>query len=223
MSDTTPSMRGPAPQGPLTLREWARDAAPGLEVVSASVPESTLEPGALLATFRDSDAARSLVLTWERIEPADNAVAFVALGADPGALAEQERPSGPDPEGVGSHTITRVLAGGLPGAAVGAAAVGLTVGLTSGWDGGAIGGALGGAAFGAVAGGFIAVFRTTGWGEAYTHSFVDPDATEMVIAAFQSSDSERGEEALEAARSAAADGHDVRLARVGDDGRIEAI
>lgn len=219
MEDRTPRTPGPTPSGPLTLRDWAQDAAPELSVVSASEPEAVLEPGALVAMFRDPDAARDLVLSWERIEPADNAVAFVALGADPGARSEQERVTGPDPEGVGAHTISRVLRGGVPGALVGAAAVGLTVGVTSGWDGAALGGALGGAAFGAVAGGFISMFKSTGWGQAYTHSFVDPDATAVVVASFQSTDPQRCDDALAAARHA--DG--AELVRVGSDGHVERL
>jgi hypothetical protein len=202
--------------GPQTLREWARSLAPRLDVVSASVPEPTLEPGDTLAIFDDAAAARALVLHWERIEPHDDSVGFVALGADPGARSEVERPSGADPEGVGSHTLARILKGGLPGAAVGAAVVAGTTAIVSGWDETVVGAAFGGAAFGAVAGGALAVVKGTGWGEAYQHSFVDPTATELAVASFHSIEADRRDHALDAAR--AADG--ARLARVDEHGRV---
>lgn len=202
--------------GPQTLREWALTLAPRLEVVSASVPEPTLEPGDTMAIFDDADAARELVLHWERIQPDDDSVGFVALGADPGARNEIARPTGADPEGVGAHTLKQVLKGGIPGAVIGAVVVAAVTAIVSGWDGTVVGAALGGAAFGAVAGAVMAVVKGTGWGEAYQHSFVDPSATALAVASFHATEQGRRDEALEAAR--AADG--VRLARVDERGRV---
>lgn len=201
---------------PPTLREWAQGLAPQLSVVSASAPEPTLQPGDTVAIFRTVEDARETVLAWERIEPAAESVGFVALGTAPDEHVEQERPVGPDPEGVTAHTARRVLKGAIPGAFVGAAAVGATAALITESSGGAIGGAFGGAAFGAVAGGVIAMVKGTGWGEAYEHAFVDPDATDLIVASFHSDDRARVEEAEQAARSV----EGVRLAHVGDGGRM---
>ena len=203
-------------QGPQTLREWAVTLAPRLGVVSASVPEPTLEPGDTLAIFDDADAARALVLDWERIQPDDDSVGFIALGADPGARSEIDRPTGADPEGVGAHTLQQVLKGAVPGAVIGAVVVAAVTAIVSGWGGTVVGAALGGAAFGAVAGAVMAVVKGTGWGEAYQHSFVDPTATDLVVASFHATEQARRDDALEAAR--AADG--ARLARVDEHGRV---
>ena len=203
-------------RGPQTLREWAVTLAPRLEVVSASVPEPTLEPGDTLAIFADADAARELVLHWERIQPDDDSVGFVALGADPGGRNEIDRPTGADPEGVGAHTLKQVLKGGVPGAVIGAVVVAAITAIISGGDGTVIGAAFGGGAFGAVAGAVMAVVKGTGWSEAYQHSFVDPTATALAVASFHSTEHARREDALAAARAAAG----ARLARVDEHGRV---
>ncbi|HWL43970.1 MAG TPA: hypothetical protein VNQ73_13600 [Ilumatobacter sp.] len=203
---------------PLTLREWAQGLAPGLDVVSASGPEAALEAGDLVAIFPTAEAARSVVLSWERIEAADAAVGFIALGTAPDRQTELDRPTGVDPEGVAGHTARRVLKGALPGAFVGAAAVGTTVAITSGSGAALVGAGLGGAAFGAVAGGVMAMVKGTGWGEAYQHSFVDPGATEIAVASFHSEDADH----LSAAEQAAAEHPEARLARVTADGRVAA-
>ena len=200
MADTQ-NTSGPAARGddhPATLREWALSMAPHLDIV---------------AIFRDADAARDLVLAWERIEPADNSVGLVALGAAPDRPAEIERPTGVDPEGVSGHAARRIVKGAIPGMFVGAAVVGTTVGGT----GAVAGGAFGGAALGAVAGATMAIVTGTGWGEAYQHSFVDPDATDVVVVSFHSAEAERGRAAADAASGAGA-----RLARVGVDGSVTA-
>ena len=202
-----------------TLLEWARSLAPRLDVVSSSVPEPTLQPGDLLAVFGSGEAARALVLVWERIEPADQAVGFVALGTAPEAQQQSGEPSGADPEGVSTHTANRVLRGAIPGALVGGAAIGATVAAMSGSTGSVIGAVLGGAAIGAVAGGTMSMAKGTGWSEAYEHAFVDPDATDVAVVLFHSTDAARIEQAEQAARDAhAADG--ARLARVAADGSV---
>ena len=66
--------------GGRTLGEWARSLAPALDVVSASAPDPRLATGDLVAVFADPDKARPLVLAWERLDEADRAVGFVALG-----------------------------------------------------------------------------------------------------------------------------------------------
>lgn len=203
---------------PPTLREWALSLAPGLDVVSSSVPEPKLQAGDTLAVFRTTEDARALVLAWERIEPADESVGFVALGTAPDHHVESERPVGPDPEGVTGHTLRRVLKGAIPGAIVGAAVVGTTAAVVTESTGGAVGGALGGAAFGAVAGAVMAMAKGTGWGEAYEHSFVDPTATDIVVASFHSADASRVEAAEQAALAVAG----ARLARVQVGGRVAA-
>lgn len=203
---------------PPTLREWAQDLAPALDVVSASVPEPRLNPGDALAIFDSPEAARELVLNWERIEPADESVGFVALGTAPEQRVRDGDTVGADPEGVTKHTAGRIWRGALPGVLIGSAAVGVTVGVATGHAGATIGGALGGALFGGVAGATMSMAKGTGWGESYQHAFVDPDATEVVVASFHSNDQQRVEAAYEAASAASG----ARLARVTDDGRVVA-
>lgn len=201
---------------PPTLREWAQGLAPRLDVVSASVPEPHLAPGDTLAIFHSADVARELVLSWERIEPADESVGYVALGVSAEQRARDGAEVGADPEGVASHAMGRVWRGAVPGAVVGAAAVGVTVGVATGNAWATIGAALGGAAFGGVAGAMFGVVKGTGWGEAYKHAFVDPEATDLVVASFHSNDPSRVDAAEQAARSAG----EARLARVAADGNV---
>lgn len=202
-----------------TLREWAAERAPWLDVVAASTPEPVLEPGDLLAVVAEPDTARDLLLTWERLEPADAAVGVVALGTAPDRQTNADSERGPDPEGVVGHTAGRVARGAVPGALVGAAAVGSTVGLASGSTGAALGAALGGAAFGAVAGATAMVAKGTGWGDAYQHAFVDPEATTLVVASFHSADRDH----VHAAERAARERGSVQLATVRADGSVRAV
>lgn len=203
---------------PTTMREWARRQAPHLDVVSASVPEPVLTGGTLVAVFDDSERARELVLTWERIEPADGGVGTVVLGVAPDRPSEIARDSGVDPEGVTEHAFVRALKGGIPGAVLGALIVAAIVVLLDGWSPLVIGAALGGAAFGAVPGGVLSFTKGTGWGSAYEHAFVDDDATSVVITSLHSDDPARLDEALEAAIDAGA-----RTYRVDADGSAERL
>lgn len=202
--------------GELHPSDWARTLAPELDVVTSSAVEPALVPGDLLAVFDDTDAARELVLAWERIEAPDRAVGFVALGRSPERPSEIARPSGVDPEGVTTHAGKSALAGAVPGAIIGALLVGAIVAIISGWTGAVWGGVLGGAAFGAVAGGVMVFVKRTGWGDAYEHSYVDPDATELAVVSFHSEDPER----IERARDAAREADRVRLATVTSDGEV---
>ncbi len=216
MSDAAQSHRSP------TLREWAQGLAPRLDVVSSSVPEPTLQPGDLLAVFGSGEAARALVLVLERIEPADQAVGFVALGTAPDHQQRRTAETGADPEGVSSHTANRVLRGGLPGALIGGAGMGAAVAAIWGGTGAVIGAVLGGAAIGAVAGGTMSMAKGTGWSEAYEHAFVDPDATDVAVVLFHSDDAER----MRAAEAAAADAQHAdgaRLARVDETGEVRTF
>jgi len=168
-----------------------------LDVVSGSVPEPLLEPGDLLAVFEAPDAARDVVLAWERIEPADGAVGFVALGIDPDHAQRLGHQGGADPEGVTGHAARRIMAGGIPGALIGAVVVGVIAALIGGWTA-FIGGLIGGALFGSIAGAMFVFVKQTGWGEAYNHSFVDPDVTSLAVASFHPTAPDHTERALAA-------------------------
>jgi hypothetical protein len=203
---------------PTTVREWARRQAPHLDVVSASVPEPVLAGRTLVAVFDDAERARELVLAWERIEPADGGVGTVVLGVAPDRPSEIDRDSGVDPEGVTEHAFVRALQGAIPGAVVGALIVALIVVILDGWSPLVIGAALGGAAFGAIPGGIFSFATGTGWGAAYEHTFVDDDATSVVITSLHSDDQARMDEALEAAIDSGA-----RTYRVDADGSAEPV
>lgn len=211
-------------QAQTTLAEWARRQAPGLAVVSASVPEPVLLQHNLVAVSEDSASTRDLVRAWERIEPADGSVGMVVLGRSPKSTAADaeaglETP-GADPEGVASHAASRAVAGGVPGALVGALLVVVIVLATGGGAGAVVGGALGGAAFGFVAGAVIGFTARSGWGEAYTHSFVPDEATSVVFASIHSDGAEPIERAMAAADPATAG---VQLYRVDADGHARPL
>jgi hypothetical protein len=183
----------------LTITEWARHRVPTFGVVSASVPDPVLLEHNLVAVFPEPERARELVRAWERIEAADGGVGMVVMGAAPDDPSETARTTGIDPEGVTADAASKSLRGVVPGAVIGALVVGLVVVALQGWSAIVIGAALGGAAFGAVAGGVMGFTQGVGWGEAYRHSFVDPDATAVVFASIHSDDRVRIDEALRAA------------------------
>ncbi len=203
---------------PTTMRDWAREQAPHLDVVASSVPEPVLVGDTLVAVFDDSGRARELVLAWERIEPADGQVGTVVLGTAPDRPSELDRDTGVDPEGVVEQALVRAIKGAVPGAIVGALIVAAIVVLLDGWSSVAIGAALGGAAFGSIPGGVFAFTKGTGWGSAYRNTFVDDDATSVVFASIHSHDPARIEQALAAASEVGA-----RMYRVDADGRAEQL
>ena len=200
----------------LTLTEWARRQVPALDVVSSSVPEPVLLDHNLVAVFREPELAREVVRAWERIEPADGAVGMVVMGTAPDDPAEIDRVTGADPEGVTADAAAKSLRGAIPGAVAGAVIVGAILLLLNGWSGVVVGAALGGAAFGAVAGGVMSFTQGVGWGEAYRHSFVDADASEVVFASIHSDDVQLIDHAL---RAASAD-QQADVYRVRRDGRV---
>jgi hypothetical protein len=210
-------MSSTSSSGPITMTAWARRQAPHLDVVSASVPEPTLRDHNVVALCDSPERARELVLAWERIEPADGAVGTVVLGTAPDRPSEIERPTGVDPEGVTGHAAGRALRGALPGAVVGALVVAAIVLILDGWSGAVVGAALGGAAFGSVAGAFVAYTKGTGWGAAYEHAFVDPDATAVVFASIHSTERDRIDDAIGAARE-----HGFTAYCINADGLVES-
>lgn len=198
---------------PTTLREWAVRHSPGSYVVAASEPEPVLLAHNLIAVGRSVDAVREVVLEWERIRAPDAAVGFVALAPNP--PDETPEPSGADPEHVASHTAGQVLRGAIPGAIIGGAVIALVVLLIAGWDPVVLGALAGGAAFGAVAGGVMKFASGTGWGAAYTESFVPPGDATLAIASIHGHDGGF----LDEAASAVPEPKDVELIRVDAAGR----
>lgn len=166
--------------GEMTLRDWAVGYAPGSHPVAASEPEAVLLAHNLIAIGRSVDAVREVVREWERIREPDVAVGFVALASAP--PDETPAPTGADPEHVTGHTAAKVLRGAVPGALIGGAVIAVVVLLLTGWDTAVLGAAAGGAAFGAVAGAVLSFAMGTGWGAAYTESFVAPDEADLAIA-----------------------------------------
>lgn len=172
------------PDGPTgstrTLGEWAVEYAPGSHIVAASEPEPVLLAHNLIAVGRSVDTIRQVVLEWERIREPDAAVGFVAISSAPSDATPE--PSGADPEHVAEHTAAKVLRGAVPGALIGGGVIGLIVLAVAGWDTAVLGALAGGAAFGAVAGAVLSFAMGTGWGAAYTESFVPPDEADIAIA-----------------------------------------
>ncbi len=205
--------------GALSLRDWVRIQAPHLDVVSASVPEPLLRRHNLVAVGADPALVRDTVRDWERIEAADGAVGTLVLGRAPDRPDELDRPAGADPEGVAAHAAVRALQGGIPGAIIGAVVVATIVVVLDGWSGVVIGAALGGVLFGFPIGAVFAYTRGSGWGQAYRHVFVDPAATDVVIASIHADDPAPIDAALAAAESEGG----VRLFRVAEDGRIDPV
>ena len=201
------------------MTEWARVQVPNLDVVSASVPEPTLQRHNLVAMCDDAERVRTIVRDWERIEAADGAVGFVVMGAAPDRPSELARPTGADPERVTATAARAALPGALIGAVLGAIVVAAFVLVLDGWSGVVVGAALGGAAFGAIAGGVLAFAGGASWGEAYRHSFVDPAATAVAFASIHSDDPARIGEALAAVDDRGRAG--VTVYRVHPDGRVD--
>jgi hypothetical protein len=182
----------------ITFTQWARQQEPDLEILSSSTPEPTFRAHNLVGRFRQPDVARRVVLEWERIQPADGAVGMVVMG-HPVDHSDAGEPSSVDPEGVASHTRSRVLKGGIPGAVIGAVLVALLLLALDGWSGVVIGAALGGAALGFVAGGVFSFVKGTGWGVAYESSFADEDALTTIYASIHSETPDHIERAIESA------------------------
>ena len=197
----------------MTLSEWAVAYAPGSHAVAASEPEAVLLSHNLIAVGRSVDAVREVVLEWERIREPDVAVGFVALASHP--PEETPPPTGADPEHVAGHTAAKVLRGAVPGALIGGAVIALVVLLITGWDSAVLGAVAGGAAFGAVAGGVLSFAMGTGWGAAYTESFVAPTEADLAIASIHGHHGG----ILDDAASAVPEPTAVRLIRVDASGR----
>lgn len=192
---------GRAPSTPLSA--WAQRLAPNLDVVSASSPEPNVEPGTIVAVFTDPADARELVLSWERLEAADQSVGFVALGT---ALQDEmaydgSATSAPDPEGVMKDAAQRAVIGALIGAVVGFA-VALVFGVATGWGSGVIAALIGVPALGAMAGAAVVFVLRSGWGEGYMQSYVDPEATALAVCAIAVRDEDHRGPAVAAARDA---------------------
>lgn len=173
---------------PLTLREWVERRFPVADLVSSSEPEPVLLRHNAVAVSRSPDAARSVVLAWERILPADGSVGFLALGTPPERRDEGAGEVEHGADGVMGHAAGRIWRGGVPGAIVGAIVVCAIVLAAMGWTPVLIGAALGGAAFGFIAGSMLSFTKGTGWGAAYIDSFVDDEHTEVLVASIHADD-----------------------------------
>lgn len=183
----------------ITLTDWVERQAPELDVITASEPQPVLQEYNLIAVSDTVEAARAVVVEWERIEPHDGAVGFVALGASQAGSADTATIDGADPRQVVRHTARQANRGVLPGALVGAALVTLMTAVVTGWTPVLVGAAVGGAAIGAVAGAFLTFTRGTSWGSAYQDSFVEPGATDLAVASIHSDQQRVIDDAVEAA------------------------
>lgn len=194
----------------ITLAEWVTKQAPDMTIMSSSEPQPVLQEYNVVAVSGTVEAARAVVLEWERIEPHDGAVGFVALGTPPDERSDPT-PPGSDPDEVVRHTVKTANRGLIPGVVIGAVLVTLFAWLIIGWSPVLIGAVVGGAAIGGVAGAFITFTSGTGWGAAYMDSFVEPGQTDLAVASIHSDEREVIAEAIDAASSLG----EVRLYGVG--------
>jgi hypothetical protein len=184
----------------VTLTTWARGQVSNAAVVTCSEPEPYMLEHNAIAVSRSPDAARSVVLAWERILPEDGAVGFLAFGTPP----EHRDESGHvehGADGLAGHAASRIVRGSIPGAVVVALFVTLVVWAVVGWTPALIGAALGGAAFGFIAGAMFSFVRGTGWGAAYRDTFVDDQQTAVMVASIHSDRREPIDRAVEAVQN----------------------
>lgn len=184
----------------ITLADWVTRQAPDLDIVTTSEPQPVLQDYNVVAVSGTVEAARAVVLEWERIESHDGAVGFVALGPPSGG-SDDPTPAGADPRHVVRHTVLRANRGLIPGALIGATVVTLLAWFLTGWSGVLVGALVGGAAIGGVCGAFLAFASGTGWGAAYQDSFVEPGQTDLAVASIHSDEREVIADAIDAAAS----------------------
>ena len=189
-----------SPHAVHSLNDVARQLAPRLRIVSASRPTPQLRDHNILAIVHDAGAARRAVLALEAIEPADDQLGTVVMGAVPDDSGD-DRPNDDngrvDPEGVASQVIPRVLAGGLTGALLGAVIIGtgaLVLGAT-GWR--LAGAAAAGAMLLSVFGAIWLTFAGFGGSDVYRQTFVDDAISDLTIVSLHTDDSDQAARALE--------------------------
>jgi uncharacterized membrane protein len=188
--------------------DWSRRLAPGLDAITNSNPNAILAPQNLVAVTSETEQARDVARTFERMTPQESAVTAVVYGhAD---RRDEERTV--DPERVTAHAGRRALVGAAPGAVIGALVVGLGAWLITSSAAGAVAAAIGGALFGAAVAAVWSFVIGTGQSEAYRETFVDPETADLSVIALHADDPEqvdRAASALSGSRVA-----EVRLLRV---------
>jgi hypothetical protein len=189
----------------ITLGEWVRRREPGLFVSAQSQPEPVLLEYNVIAAVHDPNESRELLRAWERIQPAEAGVGFIALST-PQADGHMpiDEPGGPtraagDPQQVAGHAARRIVRGALPGGLLGAIVIGVIAGILAPDGGNVLAAVLGGAAIGFVAGAILSYVVSSGWSEAYKESFVEPAHTVVTYASIHSDDVELIRKAWKAA------------------------
>jgi hypothetical protein len=177
-----------------SLNDVARSLAPHLRIISASRPAPVLRDHNVLALAGNAEVGRRAVLALEAIEPADEQLGTVVMGAVPGTPERLEVDDAGelngrvDPEGVGRQIVPRVLLGALIGAVVGAVAVG-GVALLLGASAWAVAGvAAAGAILFAVFGAIWYTFAGLGGSDAYRQTFVDAAASDLTVVSLHTDD-----------------------------------
>jgi hypothetical protein len=172
----------------LTLSEWARGREPGLHVSARSEPEPVLLTHNLIAVIHDPAVSRELLRKWERIQPADAGVGFVAMSRSPLPDGRPLDRAESDPQQVTGHAARRIVRGALPGGLLGAVVIGVIAAILAPDGGNVTAAALGGAAIGFVAGAVLSFVAGSGSSEAYKESFVEPATTDLTYASIHSDD-----------------------------------
>ena len=184
--------------GGVTLSSWAQARDPDLFVVTKSEPEPVFLDYNLIAVSRDPQESRDLLRKWERVQPADAGVGFVAMSRSsepPAVNARVDALTGDvraqaDPEQVTGHAARSIVRGALPGGLIGAVVVGALAAVLMPGGASFTGAALGGIAIGFVAGALISFLVGSGWGEAYKESFVEPELADVAYSSIHANDRE---------------------------------
>lgn len=213
--DRRPAAPTPRPtpaHGPVNFTEWAQTKIPHLSQVSNSNPSASLLRHNLVAVTADAETARAIALDFERSSSDDTDVSMLVLGH----AEDRESKHQADPEGVTTHAAKRGLLGGIPGAVVAALIIGVGVWLVTDSFAATIGATIGGAIFGFYVGAVWSYVIGTGQSDAYTQSFVDPDAADAILVAFHSDDPTPVDEV----RQSVGHSDDVRFYDVDEQGEL---
>lgn len=179
-----PTPGADAGQDPVNFTTWAKAKIPHLSEVSNSNPSASLLRHNLVAVTGDAQTARAIALDFERGADDDTDFSMLVLGH----AEDREDKHQADPEGVTTHAAKRGLLGGVPGAVVAALIIGIGVWLVTDSFAATAGAAIGGAIFGFYVGAVWSYVIGTGQSDAYTQSFVDPDAADAILVAIHSND-----------------------------------
>lgn len=182
--DTEPtSARPTSDDHGIAVSAWIRQHRPDLEPLVNTDPDPVLLEDNLVAFAPDPATGRDVALAFERTRTDHAEIGTVVLGSP-----TRVPPPAADAEKVTGDAARKALIGAVIGAVVFATIIGLLTWVLFGGAPAVIGGAIGGALFGA---GSVATWGyviSTGQSSAYSDSFVDPEAVELVAVSVHARD-----------------------------------